>query len=617
MPKMFGGWLLVWCLAIGGIQLAGSNAVAADPDPALRQGIDKYHEGDQQEALSLLRGFVIRNYDSPELPRAYLYLARIFQNSGSHRDALLYTGRIPSAQKGPEALLVEGVSLVATGQEQAGLDLLLKIPPAELNVDDRVRWTSALADALGRLGNYLEALTFIQRGANNADGKFLELAHVILRQRLSPSELAEAAVMFRGTAIGEDAVLQQALQAHRKRNLEEAKRLTAAVLQSSTPFPYRDEAVALWKKLDGSALAQRSIAVLLPASGRYASFGALVRRGMELAADLHNQQHPAINLIFRDAGAAAEETSRIVSELAGNSQVMAIAGPLTAGAALVAAGQAQRLEIPLLALSPRDGLPEIGDFIFRDALTSRQQIAALVGYAMEQQGFTTFAMLHPETKFGYEMADLFVREVRNRGGQVVATQKYAATTTDFQEQIGQLTFRTVTGDAETAENDPSAPPEVPLPYQALFIPDYPDKISMIAPQLAFAGVENLPLLGINGWNSAELARTTGRYLQGAVFVDGFFPGSSDPAIRQFVENYVARYREEPGILDAQGFDVANLLFALLDRSEVQTRGDLRQALEQLRNFPGVSGMTSFDAAGNAVKPLFLLKIDGERIVQIN
>ena len=37
---------------------------------------------------------------------------------------------------------------------------------------------------------------------------------------------------------------------------------------------------------------------------------------------------------------------------------------------------------------------------------------------------------------------------------------------------------------------------IALPYQALFIPDYAEKISMIAPQLVFYGMENLALLGI-------------------------------------------------------------------------------------------------------------------------
>ena len=161
------------------------------------------------------------------------------------------------------------------------------------------------------------------------------------------------------------------------------------------------------------------------------SYYAPVRQGMELAAELHNRDHPAVELLFRDAGNSAEETGRVVTDLAAKPEVMGIVGPLTGGAAAVAAGQAQQLQIPLLSLSPREGVANIGNFIFRDSLTSRQQVSTLVHYAMEQQGLTTFAILHPETKLGYEMADLFAQEVQSRGGRIVITQSYPDTSYNF------------------------------------------------------------------------------------------------------------------------------------------------------------------------------------------
>jgi ABC-type branched-subunit amino acid transport system substrate-binding protein len=319
-----------------------------------------------------------------------------------------------------------------------------------------------------------------------------------------------------------------------------------------------------------------------------------------------------------------EESIRVVTELSGEAGVMAIAGPLTGGAAAAAAEQAQRLGIPLLSLSPREGLPETGSFIFRNSLTSRQQVQTLVSYAMEQLGITTFAILHPENNLGYEMTDLFIREVQYRGGQVVATQMYDEKATDFRRQVKLLKGedpdapevdprRTLEAGAEDDEENQG----VELPFQALFIPDYADKISLIAPQLLFYGIEDVQLLGINGWNSTDLLRTTGRYLQGAIFVDGFFRDSDAPAIRQFVAAYVAAYDEEPSILEAQGFDVANILLTLLDRPEIRTRQELQQALSQIRDFQGVSGNTTFGPDGDAAKTLFLLQIDRGAMIQLN
>ena len=534
------------------------------------------------------------------------------------KEVLLYTGRIPADQKGPEALLIEGVSLVATGQYQAGLSILLNLDLESLKGDDRARRNIALAQAHAGLGQYLEALSCIHRSGEPDGSAVYELAHRILRDNLTSVELAEATFMFRGTAIGQDALLQQAEKAADCQDQNEARRLLNMVMENPTPFPFRQEATVLGEELNNSPALQRSIGVMLPLSGRYATFGQLVQRGMELAAELHNQNTPPIRLLFRDSGSSAEESRRIVAEFAADPEVMAIAGPLTGGAAAAAAETAQRLGIPLFSLSPRDGLPEFGPFVFRNSLTTRQQVQTLVSYAMERLGLTTFGILHPENKLGYEMTDLFIREVQTRGGQIIATQMYSEKATDYRRQVKLLKREDPnTPDPEPAETEPGKrPAKDKAPFQALFIPDYADKISMIAPQLIFYGIEDVQLLGINGWNSPDLIRTTGRYLQGAVFVDGFYRAGADPVIRQFVEDYVSRYGEEPSILEAQGFDVLSMLLLQLHRPEIYTRAQLQAGLLQLRNFSGACGKTSITASGEAIKPLFLLQVNNGGLVEI-
>jgi hypothetical protein len=44
---------------------------------------------------------------------------------------------------------------------------------------------------------------------------------------------------------------------------------------------------------------------------------------------------------------------------------------------------------------------------------------------------------------------------------------------------------------------------------------------------------------------------------------------------------------------------------------------LQRALATLRDYPGVTGTRSFDAAGEAVKDLFLLQVKNGRIVEID
>jgi ABC-type branched-subunit amino acid transport system substrate-binding protein len=328
-----------------------------------------------------------------------------------------------------------------------------------------------------------------------------------------------------------------------------------------------------------------------------------------------------VEFIFRDGGVEAEENARIVSTLANEDRVMAIAGPLTGNAAAAAAQRAQQERVPLLALSQRDGLVETGGYVFRHSLTARQQIEALLRFAMDTRGLRTFSVLAPENRLGSELSDLFVQEVQKRGGRIVGVQRYAESATDFRRQIKLL--KGEDPDAPDIEEPPASKEKgvkkepVPPPFDALFIPDDAKRVGLIAPQLVFYGIDRVQLLGTNSWNAPDLVQIGGRFVDGAVFVDGFFRDSKNPLVRKFVESCTARFQEEPSILEAQGYDAAGILLSVLDRDEVQSREGLRIALSQLHHYSGVTGTSNFTQTRDADKSLYLLKVQNGTIVQVN
>ncbi len=621
---------LIWIsLLFTGLAPALSAAEEAAPPlvPALQRGIAQYHSGDSQEALSVLRSFVINNYDSTQLPIAYLYLARIFQDSGNHEDALLYLNRIPRHSLSSATELTRAISLIATGQSAAGMALLQSLERETLQPADQLRLLSALARGKSQQELGLEALSLIHRGIglNAADpGELLEQAHHILRDQLNDIDLAEASFIFSGHAIGQDALLQRALRAARIHDETTARELTTQVVQSPIPFPYRQDAVHLWESLTGSAWSRRAVGVILPLSGRYATFGNLVRRGMELALLDPQNETESVDFIFRDSFAEPDQSAMAVSELVTEAGVLAIAGPLTGNASTAAAEEAQRFGVPIVSMSPRAGLAHIGPQVFRNFMTSQLQVQALVRYAMEEQGKTSFAVLYPENKLGRSMTDLFIEEVEMRGGLVAALQSYPETATDYRYQIKLLKGE----DPNAPEEDDKPAPaegegeeelseEPPLPFEAIFIPDDASRVAMIAPQLVFYGIEDMPLLGTNGWNSSELLQSAGRYLEGAVIVDGFFTGSPYPQVQEFIQLYQQTYGEAPSFFEAQGYDIARILLSLLTRRDITTRMDLQRALSQLRSYSGATGTTSFNPYGDAEKDLFLLQVQKGQFVQIN
>jgi ABC-type branched-subunit amino acid transport system substrate-binding protein len=602
--------LFIWTVPVSG---ADQPEAAAG---ALRQGIELYQAGETPEALDVLRSFVVRNSDSPLLPEAYLWLARIFTDKGQPEEALLYLNKIAEKELRPEMRLLKGVALVRAGRHDQGISLLQGVENEKLAPVDRQLHLLSLAQGHAAKGLFLPALSFLYTALNLPAAPAEELlrqAHALLRERLKDAELEEAISLYGNSAIGEDARLQKAERALAAGESLKARLLLAEVARSGIPFPQREEAMLLLERLLGENGVERSVGVILPLSGRYATFGEQVRRGMELARQVHGDS--TVRFHYVDADGEAEKSAQAVSELAMGERVMAIAGPLTGAAAMAAAARAEQEQVPLLTLSQREGLPEVGNYVFRDSLTSRLQVQALANHAIAEK-ITTFGILYPENKLGREMAELFEQEVTARGGKITDKQSYAESATDFRQQVRLLQRR-----------DPAVPDRDDLPkekanqekihFQALFIPDYAERVGLIAPQIVYYGLEGMQLLGINGWNSPDLLRLAGKFVEGAVFVDGFFLDSPHPVVSKFVRLYTEKYGEEPGILEAQGFDAAGILLAVFKDPTVKSRETLRQALANVRNYQGVTGTTSFNPQGEAEKSLFLLQVQNGKVVQIN
>ncbi|HKJ04351.1 MAG TPA: penicillin-binding protein activator [Geopsychrobacteraceae bacterium] len=611
----------------------GASQQLSESESAFARGVASFHLGDHDQALVHLRRFVLRQHDSKQIPEAYTYLGRIFILKQHYTDALLYLERIPEEQRSPQAQLLIGFCLVFSGEGEVGRQLLLSlVTDNSFSSIDSWRLYYGLAVATLRQEKLLQALVFFDRAITFTEEPepVLEEVHQLLHNRFSTDQLEEAAFMFHNRPIGLDARLQLARQALARKDDAQASRYLQMILDSPTMFPYRKDAAELLDRFSpGSWLQQDAIGVLLPLSGRYSAFGELVKRSMDLALELHNANSEPIRFIYQDTEGEAETARRATATLTNEERVMAIAGPLTGSAAIAAADQAQKDGTPLLSLSQRANLPAIGNYIFRNSLTSRLQVRALARYAIEDRGMTSFGVMYPENRLGREMAQLFAEEVLKLGGLVTDEQSYTEDATDFRHQIKlfigedpdskeEISYQPVSEEEKLEDLFLPDLPEYPaVTFDALFIPDYADRVGLIAPQLAFYGIEDFPLLGINGWNSPELVQRAGRFVQNAVFVDGFFPGSDYPFVREFVDLYLDRYGEEPSILEAQAFDIANILIDQIARKDLSTRETVRLSLSQLQNYPGVTGATSFDFTGEADKILFLLQVQKGRIVQMN
>jgi ABC-type branched-subunit amino acid transport system substrate-binding protein len=395
-----------------------------------------------------------------------------------------------------------------------------------------------------------------------------------------------------------------------------------------------------------------TVGCLLPLSGLYKTFGHKALKGVELALSQFSAQNtqPTIKIIVKDTGSDPVMAALGVRELF-DENIAAIIGPIiTAESAALAA---QESRIPIVTLTQKDKITEIGDYVFRNFFTPRMQVNALVSYAVEDLGLSNFAILYPDENYGSTFMNLFWDAVIAYGGKVVGVEAYDSSSTDFADPIKKLVglYYEVPEDLRALETlgeknqdenpgaveisatdvlpefmedervkdeemDGDEEPKPIVDFDAIFIPDAPQKAGLIIPQLAYYDVDDSYLLGTNLWHSDSLIEMSRQYIQDAILTDGFFAESASEHVQRFVRLFQEAFGEQPEFIEAVAYDTAMILFQTISQPDIRFRNMLKNELLKLTNYQGVTGITTFDSSGDVHDKLHLLQIKGRRFVEV-
>jgi ABC-type branched-subunit amino acid transport system substrate-binding protein len=428
--------------------------------------------------------------------------------------------------------------------------------------------------------------------------------------------------------------------------------------------PYGEDVAAANERiaqLSGSTGFDRNaLGCLLPLSGAYKVFGQRAMDGISLAMAeaARTESELPVRLIVKDTGSDPARAAAAMEELLAM-KVAAVVGPIAA--AEEAAAVAERGAVPILTLTQKDGITEAGRFVFRNFITSQMQAAAIVDHAVNRSGIRRFAILYPEEPYGYAFMETFWEALAEQGGAVAGVESYGPDQTDFETPIAKLVglHYEVPGDLQALERPLTLlgeegarvlaaraesegeegetigarsrslqkirTPGMGIPeegagpvvdFQAVFIPDAPAKVGLIAPQLAYHDVYGVSLFGTNLWQSETFLQRAGEFLQGAVFPSGFFAESRRPSVRRFVQRFETVYGRPPDFIEAIAYDSARLMIATLLSPDAWLRSGIRHRLLTMDGFDGVTGYTRFAKNGEAEKVPFLLQIRGEGFHEI-
>ena len=626
------------------------------PDDPFLQAEYLFHSGDFIGAKPLFHDYLSHN---PSGKRSYLALFRlgwIDQSNLSFSTAVRFYQIF--LEKFPGSLLANSArfNMAVCHYELADYDraealflMVLRSSP-----DKKRKWEIMvrLARIDGNRMNYEKAFSKLKKVFGQIENKevrkhAVEVTANLINEKLGAAHVSALIQKF-GNGFPVDLLILRKISSFRETG--DIANYVASIEKFIETFPKHSRKVEVQNWLNSikeNTGAKIKIGVVLPLTGKLALTGQRVLQGIQLAVNqLPFQFREKLGLEVRDSGELP--IKGVITELAGLPNVVGIIGPLLSDEVKIAGEVARQYQIPIFSpTASTQGLVDMNPYTFRNALTREIQAKFLAEYSINTLHLRRFAVLHPFEPFGLELKDIFINEVEALGGEVVTVSGYERSQNDFKNQILQLggveddelikiareillnngqmkdfsdtslLSRPIVDMGHWSENNvEKLKVSLELSYDAIFIPGVYDKVGLIIPQLAFYNVTNVTLLGANGWNSPELVKMGGKHLETVYFVDGYYPDSHQPEVRQFVQEFKTNFGEEPVYLSAQAFDAANIFIKII-RAGADNRIKMWENLKIVKNFPGVTGKTTLLPSGDSEKIIFALTIKRKKIVQEN
>jgi branched-chain amino acid transport system substrate-binding protein len=339
------------------------------------------------------------------------------------------------------------------------------------------------------------------------------------------------------------------------------------------------------------------IGAIVPMTGDNAVYGVALKKGMDLAIDELNTKG-GINgkklvVVYEDDQADPQKGLSAFNKLTKIDKVPMVIGAMFSAGTLAIAPVAERERIVLL--SPTSSAVDItraGDYVFRIYPSDAYDGRFLADFVARELKARTASILYIQVASVSSIVQVFRERFQELGGQILSEDNYAEGTTDFRTQLAKIKH---------------------LNPDIVFLPGYLREMAIQLVQAKELGGLK-PILTISTFYDDKIFDLAKGAAEGVLFSTPFFdPQSQYTVVKTFVDTFVQKYDQAPNIWAGYGYDVINVS-ALALRNGGLKSDKIKEALYATKEFPGVTGKTSFDENGDVVKELRVMRVVGNRFV---
>ena len=356
-------------------------------------------------------------------------------------------------------------------------------------------------------------------------------------------------------------------------------------------------AIAIWGQAEGQTV---KIGLIAPLTGDVKTFGESIKNGFELAISEANAKGGVLGkkivTVIADDKNDPTEASNAAIKLINQDRVKLIVGSCTSKCTIPVSDICQSQRVVMVTPSATNPKVTVADgkrkdFVFRACFIDPFQGSVMAKFAARTLKKKTAAVLYDVgNDYTKGLAEFFRDAFIKQGGKVLVYESYSKDDVDFSALLTKVR---------------SANPEV------LFLPDYYNKVGLIAKQARERGIKSV-LLGGDGWDSPDLFKIAGGAVEGGFFSNHYSPQDPRPEVQNFIKKYRARFGSTPDALATLGYDATLILLSAIERAKSDDPQKVRESLAQTKDLRVVSGKITYDRDGNPIKSAAIIGIVGGR-----
>ena len=334
-------------------------------------------------------------------------------------------------------------------------------------------------------------------------------------------------------------------------------------------------------------------------SGTAAAYGEAEVKGFELAVSEINAKGgingKKVKLESMDDKGDATEASNAYNKLAGDNNVLAVAGPTISATTAAVAPLADQSKLVTIAPAATSDSIETGNYLFHTCFKDSYQGEVAARFAAENLKVKKVAVLYGTgDPYSSGVGEAFAKAAEKLGLEVV--DKESSSSADDTEYSAQLQKIQASG------------------AELLYAPYYYSVAGpYIIPQARSVGFEGY-VMGPDGYDGLKLTGDKSQYNKTYYTTHYSADDNTNTKVQDFIKSYKSKNNAEPNTFAALGYDTIYMIKQAIEKAgENATREDVRNAVAGM-TFDGVTGKFTMDKSGSPTKSVTVLEMkDGKPV----